>query len=563
MDPQIASGFEALEQHDPDRALSAALEYLETHEADASALELCARAHAQRNEPARMAEVLARLLRAHPGSVWAYETLADMFVNHRRLDKAEVLLRQALRYCPEAAGIHVRMGVVLSEKNRFVAGEWQFRRALELDDSDVAALSGLARSLIEQGRVDDADAVYRDACRRAPHDATLRAHWARLAELRGEPALAGERLAAAEAAAPGQFTLLRAGLLAGQGDIEGALATIGDSTDMNGDALLERGRLRERAGRHAEAWGDYVAGNAALRKTVPSYDRDAVERFFAALEETFTARTIATLPVAARRPDVAQPLFIVGAPRSGTTLIEQVLGSHSAIRPGGELPFIGDLRELSEKLVPYGAFPGNLAWTGTGDLRHVGTMFRDYYFARAGECGLSVDAVYFTDKMPWNELYLPLIRMAFPDAPVIALSRHPLDVLVSMFANKLNHGFHCAYSVDDIVHHLSLMERLHGFYQSQMEPRVLEVCYESFVDDHERETERILAYLGLKPEQACLDFHETRRYAATPSYRDVARPVSPRAIGRHRHFAAQLAPHVGPLKALLAAYDRSSGAVGQ
>lgn len=562
MDPLIASGFEALEQHDPDRALSAALEYLETHEADASALELCARAHAKRNEPAPMAEVLARLLRAHPESVWAYETLADVFINHGRLDKAEALLRQALRYCPDAAGIHVRMGVVLSEKNRFVAGEWQFRCALEFDASNVAALSGLARSLIEQGRVDEADTVYRDACRSAPQDATLLAHWARLAELRGESALAGERLAAAEAAAPGQFTLLRAGLLAGQGDVERALATIGDSIDMNGDALLERGRLRERAGWHAEAWDDFVAGNAALRKTVPAYDRIAVERFFAALEETFTARTIAALPVAARRPDVAQPLFIVGAPRSGTTLIEQVLVSHSAIRPGGELPFIGDLRELSEKLVPHGAFPGNLAWTGTGDLRHVGTMFRDYYLARAGEYGLTANAVYFTDKMPWNELYLPLIRMAFPDAPVIVMHRHPLDVLVSMFANKLNHGFHCAYSVDDIVHHLSLMERLCGYYQSQMEPRVLEVCYESFVDDHERETERILDYLGLKLEQACLDFHETRRYAATPSYRDVAGPVSRRAIGRHRHYAAQLAPHVGPLEAVLASYGPSgAGAV--
>lgn len=547
MDPQLASGFEALEQRDHDRALSIALAYLEKHGDDARALEIAARAYEMKDDTARAAETLARLLRSHPEEAWACEKLADVFLGHGRLDKAEALLRQGVRYCPDAAGIHVRMGGVLSENNRQVAGEWHFRRALELDGEDVAALSGLARSLIEQGRVEDADAIYREAHRLAPDDATLLAHRARLAELRGELELADSRLSAAEAAAPGQFQLLRASLCARQGDVERAVATIGEGGDLNGDALLERGRLRERLERYDDAWRDYVAGNAALAKTVPAYDRAAIERFFAELEETFTAATIANLPLAATRADTAQPLFIVGAPRSGTTLIEQVLVSHSAIRAGGELPFVGDLRELSGRLVPHGTFPANLAWTGTGDLRHVGTLFRDYYLARAAEYGLTSGAAYFTDKMPWNELYLPLVRMAFPEAPILKVRRHPLDVLVSMFANKLNHGFHCAYSVDGIAHHLSLMDRLYRHYASQMAPRVLDVGYESFVDDHEGQTRRILDHLGLKLEQACLDFHETRRYAATPSYRDVAAPVSRRAVGRHRPYLAHLEPHLGPL----------------
>lgn len=554
MDTQLASGFEALERHDHDRALSAALAYLEKHGDDVRALEIAARAYEMKNDAARAAETLGRLLRSDPNTPWAYEKLADVFLDHGRLDKAEALLRQGVRYCPDAAGIHVRMGGVLSENNRHVAGEWHFRRALEIDGENVAALSGLARNLIEQGCIDDADAIYREAHRLAPGNATLLAHWARLAELRGELELADSRLSEAEAAAPGQFRLLRASLCARQGDIERAVATIGEGGNLNGDALLERGRLRERLKRYDDAWRDFVAGNAALAKAVPAYDRAAVERFFAELEETFTAATIANLPAAATRTDAAQPLFIVGAPRSGTTLIEQVLVSHSAIRAGGELPFVADLRELSEKLVPHGAFPGNLAWSGTGDLRHVGTLFRDYYLARAEEYGLTSGASYFTDKMPWNELYLPLIRMAFPDAPILAMRRHPLDVLVSMFANKLNHGFHCAYSVDGIAHQLSLMERLYRHYASRMAPRIFEVGYESFVDDHEGETRRILDYLGLKLEQACLDFHETRRYAATPSYRDVAEPVSRRAVGRHRPYLAHLEPHLEPLAALLDSY---------
>ena len=136
-------------------------------------------------------------------------------------------------------------------------------------------------------------------------------------------------------------------------------------------------------------------------------------------------------------------MFVVGFPRSGTTLIEQVLASHSRVRAGGELPFVGDFRRLTNSLFPAAEpFPENLARSWTADNAFAATLFRDYYFARAEQYGLlEPGKAFFIDKMPFNEIWLPLIRMAFPRSPIVHVIRHPLDVCVSMMANNITHGF--------------------------------------------------------------------------------------------------------------------------
>ena len=156
----------------------------------------------------------------------------------------------------------------------------------------------------------------------------------------------------------------------------------------------------------------------------------------------------------------------MGFPRSGTTLIEQVLASHSAVRAGGELSFITELRQFSlQQFAGPEPFPENLARTWTADNRWAATLFRDYYFARAEQYGLLAPGKrYFTDKMPFNEIWLPLLRMAFPHAKIVRVLRHPLDVCVSMLANNMTHGFNCGYRIEDIVHHLLAVSDLDEHY---------------------------------------------------------------------------------------------------
>jgi hypothetical protein len=239
---------------------------------------------------------------------------------------------------------------------------------------------------------------------------------------------------------------------------------------------------------------------------------------------------------------VPQPIFILGFPRSGTTLTEQVLASHSRIRAGGELPFTAELRDFAA-LATGGPFPAGLGALATADQSHLPALFRDFYLARAESHGLlAPGADFFTDKMPLNELYLPLLRIAFPEAPVIAVARHPLDVMVSVMAHDMTHGFNCGYAPGDAAHLFASVSALDAQYRDTLGIARHELVYERFVAGQESETGRLMIHLGLKMEDAQLRFHENTRFAPTPSYAQVQEPLNDRSIGRWRNYARELEP---------------------
>ena len=504
------------------------------------------------------ARTLTGIIAADRKADWAYNDLITLLAAHGRRVEALQLARKALAVNPDNAGAHDRLGVMLSELNDHPAGEWHFRRALELGGPDPSATANLALNLMQQGRTAESEAAFAEADRLAPRTMRILAHWSKLREVQGDLAGAERLLDAAEAASsPAAVNLLRAQYLARAGRHAEALAIIESAPVLNGDGQLERGRLLERSGRYEEAWADFVEGKRKLAAEAGgiSYDAAGVAAFYGSMREFFNAANVARLPRAGLRADVPQPVFILGAPRSGTTLIEQVLASHSALRAGGERPWLGELRVVAQRLcAEAGPFPGCLAVGWAADQRHIAAAFRDHYLARAESAGLLGPGVrFFTDKMPFNEMYLPLLRMAFPEAKLVFVRRDPRDVAVSMLSNNLSHGFNCAYRIEDIVRHLAATEALVAHYERELGVQALVLRYEQFVASQEAETQRLLAHLGLPFEEACLRFHENPRYAPTPSYARVAERVSARSIGRHQHFAAGLAPHLGVLEPVLTA----------
>jgi hypothetical protein len=313
--------------------------------------------------------------------------------------------------------------------------------------------------------------------------------------------------------------LQRSVLLARMGNPEQALALLEGRQELSGAALLQRGRLYDRVGRYREAWADWVKGKAQLA--------ERHSRHYASDEIAAEAHRLAdigtTLSRAELRDDVAQPIFIIGFPRSGTTLVEQILASHSAIVAGGELPFGA---ELYEGLV-------------AGDVDAPG--MRDRYLARAREYGLvDTGAGFFTDKMPDNSFWLPLLRAAFPESPVIHVRRHPLDVLTSVMANDMTHGFNCGYRLEDAAQHLALVDDLLQRYGESGLGPTYELRYETLVDDQRGETERLMSAIGLELEPAQLTFHKRTEVSPTPSYAQVREPLNDRSIGRWRNYAAEL-----------------------
>src|SRR5262245_11718626 len=512
----------------------------------------------RRGELAAAADTLKTVLKGDPRADWAYNELIELLYRMGRHDDAQTLARTALRVNPLNAQAHNLFGTILSQLNDLPPGEWHFRRAIELGGEQAAFLANLALNLLQQGRTDEAETSFARAHALAPDDFRTLAHWSKLREVRGDHAGAWDLLERAHRAAGGSgVDLLRANHLARTGKVKEALALLDAAPALNGDGRLERGRLLDRVGRFDEAWRDLVEGKRLLAAEAGglTYNAQAVETFFTRLKRFFVRMNISMLPQASLRTDVPQPIFIMGFPRSGTTLIEQVLTSHSAVRAGGELSFIAELRQFSlQQFAGPEPFPENLARTWTADNRWAATLFRDYYLARAEQYGLLAPGKrYFTDKMPFNEIWLPLVRMAFPHAKIVRVLRHPLDVCVSMLANNMTHGFNCGYRIEDIVHHLLAVSDLDEHYARELAADQLQLHYERFVAEQRGQTARLLDHLGLELEPACLSFHENPRYAPTPSYAQVTQQLNDRSIGRHRHYAAQLAPFLAQLQPLIAA----------
>ena len=509
------------------------------------------------------ADTLKQALKEDPRVDWAYNELIELWFARGKRADAEALARVALRVNPRNAQAHQLFGTILSEANDLPAGEWHFRRALGLGLEQAPVFANLALNLMQQGRTTEAEDFFARSDALAPDQLRTLAHWSKLCEVRGDLPRALELLERAATANPtADIDLLRANHLARTGKPRDALALIDSAKSLTGDAMLERGRLLERLGQYQQAWTQLTAGKRqlAIEAGNLTYPTAAVETFFARMKRFFTKQNITLLPKATHRADLPQPCFIVGFPRSGTTLVEQVLTSHSAIRAGGELSFMTEVRKLAvQQFASTEGFPENLSQTWTADQRYAASLFRDYYFARCEQYGLTGPGrAFFTDKMPFNEIWLPIIRMAFPEARIVRVLRHPFDVCVSMLSNNMTHGFNCGYQIEDIVHHLLAVSDLDAHYATETRgsgiwPEEFVLRYEDFIADQRTHTEALLKFLGLDFEESCLNFHRNPRYAPTPSYAQVTEKLNDRSIGRYQHYLAQLDPYLPRLQPLLRA----------
>ncbi|HEV2363703.1 MAG TPA: sulfotransferase [Caulobacteraceae bacterium] len=564
--PQAEEAQKAWNEGRGEEAARLAIDILELAPGHPEAMKVLYEARKAANHPSALV-LLRRLVALYPNDFAATNELALQLLARGAVAEAETHARNAVRIAPENAQAHHLMGMVMTEMNRPQVGEYHYRKALALAAArEPMLLANLALNLKNQGKMAEARALYQEARKAAPKMLHAVLGWARLEEADRDFDAASKLLGEAEALAPGNPTiaLSRAVVHSRRRAWDEALAQLEamaagrDGGGLGPAELLEKGRLLDRLGRYDEAFAAFEAGKARLREvTGVSYGAAEAEDLVRRLKSFFTAERMRITPRAGVRTDCPQPVFIVGFPRSGTTLVEQTLSAHPAIAAADELPFIHDIAGLAQRMLgsPL-SYPDALCELWMGDQREALDNLRDYYLQRARQFGVMEEgARWFTDKMPLNETHLGLIALLFPASPILHVVRHPMDVALSVFSNLLTHGFCCAYALETTARHYALIADLVAHYRGVLTMRYLPVRYEDVVERQEAEVRRMLTFIGEPFDLQCLAFEKNRRYARTASYAQVTESLYDRSAYRFRHYLE----HLRPIEPILAPAMRRLG----
>lgn len=277
---------------------------------------------------------------------------------------------------------------------------------------------------------------------------------------------------------------------------------------------------------------------AALEKV--HFDIKTYERSFTAMIDAFRAESIRLRPRASNKSRL--PVFIVGMPRSGTTLVEQILSSHTLVYGAGELSDMAMLRYTIPKLLnSKSPFPYCVEELKRKQLDEIATQ----HLARLGAFSRSATRV--TDKMPHNFLNLGVIDQLFPGAVVIHCMRNPLDNCLSIYSQDFNAAHNYAFDLATLGAYYRLYQKLMDHWKQVLRIPILEIQYENLVANQEEGSRRLIEFCGLQWEERCLRFHENRRLVNTFSYDQVRRPMYTKSVERWRNYEQ----HLGPLIAAL------------
>jgi tetratricopeptide (TPR) repeat protein len=549
--PLVERAFQAHESGDVAEATRLCLETLELSPGQPGALAKLYQIRRAENQLVAAEALIRRIVALDLNNVWATQELALLLFNKADLAEAETHARNAVRIAPRDPQSHNLMAMIMTEANRPQIGEFHYRKVIELlDRPSPIVLANLAWNLKNQGKMDEARRLYTESVRLDPRIVQTLLGWARLEETDRDFARAAALLDDAERLSPGDRSVLlsRAVLLGRTKAYDDALAVL---DTLHADRALgpaewtEKGRLLDRLERYDEAFAAFAEGKRVLREiSGQSYRDEEAAQLAARLKGFFTAERLSIVPRAKPASSGAQPIFIVGFPRSGTTMVEQTLSAHPRISAGDELPTINDITLLMPRMLnsPL-AYPEALADLWMGDQHEALDNLRDYYLQRARQLGaIGKGAARFTDKMPLNEMHLGLIALLFPQAPIVHVLRHPLDVVLSVFSNHLTHGYYCAYALESAAQHYVLIMDLVEHYRGQMTLRYLPIRYEDIVDEQEPNIRKLLDFVGEPFDRRCLRFDQNRRYARTASYAQVAEKLYDRSRYRYRHYLKELAP---------------------
>lgn len=498
-----------------------------------------------------VAEHLVRpYLRQRPTDVAAIGMLAEIANRTGIFDEAEALLRRAMRLAPAFVEARLSLSRLLFKQNRNEESLTVLDEILAKQPNNAKALRAKATALSQTGHYEQAIAIYEALLARAPQLPPIWLSYGHVLKTVGrlEDAVAAYRRALTLAPDLGEAwwslgNLKTVSLV--QSDVQDMAAALASPVlDPNSRFHLHfaLGKALEDTGQVEECFSHYSAGNR-IRRSMIAYDPELVTA------EVHRSRAFFTPTFFAERHEAgcpaADPIFVLGLPRAGSTLVEQILASHSQVEGTAELPYIPTLaRQLIAKRWkrPNASYPQVLAEIGPDALRALGEEYLDR--ARAHR---RTNRPFFIDKLPNNWADIGFIHLILPNARIVDVRRHPLSCCFSNFKQHFARGQAFSYSLEEVGRYYRDYVSLLRHFDKVLPGRVHRVIYERLVQDPEREVRALLRHLGLDFEEACLRFYENERAVRTASSEQVRQPIYRGGLNQWKTFE----PWLGPLKEVL------------
>jgi tetratricopeptide (TPR) repeat protein len=454
--------------------------------------------------------LLQRALQLRPDYAEAFVGLARIYSENENMDEAARCANRAVELAPGKAEMFSQLAGIYTEMARSDEAEKMYRRALEIDAECNDALLGFGNLCMEGGDMEKAEAMFRQALALESDNLPARFHLAQVKKVKA----GDENLAALEAA---------------------ELAARNSAQPFSAKKAMALhfalGKSYDDSKQYDKAFPHFLEG-CRLKRATYGYDANEVSKHFDSIMQVFDSNTIARLRGAGDPSHT--PIFVLGMPRSGTTLTEQIIASHPDVHGAGELP---DLLAIAQRPLNGAGYPENIRTIDHAQLTAWGA---DYV---AGLCQRAAGAKHISDKMPANFFAVGLIHLMLPNAKIIHVNRNPVDTGLSCFTRLFNRKQEQTYDLAELGRYYMDYLRLMDHWRKVLPAGAfLDVQYEEIVADQEGQARSMLDYCGLEWNDACLDFHKNKRAIRTASVTQVRQPIYNSSVERWRHYEKFLGP---------------------
>ena len=494
----------------------------------------------------RLSEALSsfdEVIKLRPDHAAAYYNMGVILQELGQYPGAEETLRKAVRYAPDLAVAHLKLGEVLSSQKREDSAFSSFQKAYEQDRNNLNIVLGYAGALHNTGRTEEGIRILRGQLEKYPDDISIITLLGQLLHIAGHIDEAEEVFRSGllkkqiHSGICLEYSRIRKFSTADADVIKKMETALGDtslSDTDRGNICFALGKIYDDCSEYDKAFDRFAKANTIAHKIV-KYDRTAYEKEINNNISVFTRDFFSEF--SSLGTDMERPVFIVGMPRSGTTLTEQILVSHPEVAGGGELSyFTGICTNLHKIVGNKDAYPYCCKFL---NKKNADTIIRQYLELLERH---SVTARFVTDKMPNNFLYLGLMRLLFPKAPVIYCRRDPLDACLSIYFQYFSKHHKYSFDLMDIGHYYMDHVRLMSQWKKVLPGPMLEVQYEDLVAEPEKNSRRLIEFCGLEWDPACLEFYNKKRDVRTASNWQVRQPIYASSVRRWKNYEKYLGP---------------------